>query len=695
MVRRGRAGEGGGEGDAELRATPGPREGWRDRPLRRCALAMGGDAQPNLSGGWVADFPAEGSGGGVQGGSQGYEAGGGAAGAPGGSESGDDGWGEEELSPVDAYAAGGLFATASAGVEGARGWAWGGWDAPQRRGSVGDDRAGTPPADCLCMRVFQTLGLPVRTGHALTLQAAECDEADRGHLAAQFAEALSDSPTARAAALVRVACACVGAGPGTGEGADVPPVYDARARAALWAVAVWLGMSPADARRAELRALGAAAVDTLAFDHASTAEAASAQADGAPERAAALTRSKFRAAKVAGASILGGTLLAVTGGLAAPALAGGFAAMGLGGAVTTAATAATASTAAVGATFGAAGAGVAGWKMSKRTGGLDSFGLTSLCEGPIAAAVCVNGWVKTPEDFSAPFECLVEHPAFRGTAEVCFLEWEREALLKLGSSLYDVVKNQAVGYALKQSIKYSALATLATALAAPAAVVAAAGTIDNVWGTTMDKAKRGGVLLAHTLLERAQGGRPVVLVGISLGARMVFACLEELARHEERFQNQQDGGTGTSGRGLVHHAILLGAPVTAAPARWTAVRSVVSGSLVNAYSRNDWLLECLTRVCRWGSPAAGLAAVQCAGVRNVDLSGTRAGRGDYSAATMARTWPRLVAATEGADFAFPAGQWDVVVSDDEDEDRPARDPEDGGANVEGVTSSDPLWSPGL
>ena len=52
-----------------------------------------------------------------------------------------------------------------------------------------------------------------------------------------------------------------------------------------------------------------------------------------------------------------GTLLAVTGGLAAPALAGGFAAMGLGGAVTTAATAATASTAAVGATFGAAGAG--------------------------------------------------------------------------------------------------------------------------------------------------------------------------------------------------------------------------------------------------------------------------------------------------------------------------------------------------
>ena len=354
-------------------------------------------------------------------------------------------------------------------------------------------------------------------------------------------------------------------------------------------------------------------------------------------------------------------MLALTGGLAAPALAGGVAALGLGGAAGGAAAVAVGSTAVVGTTFGAAGATVAGYKMSRRTGGLANFEFATLREGPLLAVVCINGWVREKGDFSAPFQPLVEgdHAGdpFGGAAEISFLEWETEALLQLGSSLYDVVKNQALGFALKKSIQYTAMAGLAAALAAPATIVAAAGTIDNVWGTTMDKAKRGGALLARTLMDRAQGGRPVILVGMSLGARMVFACLEELDR------------AGEAGRGLVHHAVLVGAPCASDAARWAAVRRAVAGRLVNAYSRNDWLLAALTRFTHWGAgSAAGLAPVECAGVRNVDLSNARAGRGDYSSQAMAHVWPALLGALDEADAAFPAGGWaDLRVGSDSDD----------------------------
>ena len=43
-------------------------------------------------------------------------------------------------------------------------------------------------------------------------------------------------------------------------------------------------------------------------------------------------------------------------------------------------------------------------------------------------------------------------------------------------------------------------------------------------------------------------------------------------------------------RGIVEHAVLLGAPVRAdAPAEWAAARAVVAGRLVNGFSSHDWV----------------------------------------------------------------------------------------------------------
>lgn len=81
-------------------------------------------------------------------------------------------------------------------------------------------------------------------------------------------------------------------------------------------------------------------------------------------------------------------------------------------------------------------------------------------------------------------------------------------------------------------------------------------------------------------------------IGFSIGARLIFHCLLELSR--------------CGARGIVESAVLLGAPVSgsvSAP-RWAAVRSVVSGRFVNAYSANDWVLGIVFR-CAAGSGACG------------------------------------------------------------------------------------------
>jgi hypothetical protein len=74
-------------------------------------------------------------------------------------------------------------------------------------------------------------------------------------------------------------------------------------------------------------------------------------------------------------------------------------------------------------------------------------------------------------------------------------------------------------------------------------------------------------------MERSLGVRPMTLIGISLGARVIFYALKE----QKAF-------------GIVQDVLLLGTTLTASTRTWCETRSVVSGRYVNAYARNNWVL---------------------------------------------------------------------------------------------------------
>lgn len=141
--------------------------------------------------------------------------------------------------------------------------------------------------------------------------------------------------------------------------------------------------------------------------------------------------------------------------------------------------------------------------------------------------------------------------------------------------------------------------------------------IDNPWSNALDRARQAGVVLADILINRRLGVRPVSLVGFSLGARVIFYALVELAK--------------ANAFGVVQEVYLFGATVTASKKIWRQVRGVVSGRFVNAFAMNDWVLGYLFRATSGGlQTVAGLRPIDhVPDLENVDITSILLGHMSY------------------------------------------------------------------
>lgn len=111
----------------------------------------------------------------------------------------------------------------------------------------------------------------------------------------------------------------------------------------------------------------------------------------------------------------------------------------------------------------------------------------------------------------------------------------------------------------------------------------------------MERSDKAGRVLAAALMAKVQGERPVSLVGYSLGARVIYVCLQELAA-KQAF-------------GLVDGVVLMGAPVPSDEMAWRRIRAVVAGRVVNVYTTNDLLLGFVYRGTKAQVGVAGLQAI--------------------------------------------------------------------------------------
>lgn len=313
------------------------------------------------------------------------------------------------------------------------------------------------------------------------------------------------------------------------------------------------------------------------------------------------------------ATLGGGAVLGLTGGLAAPFIGAGIGTIiGAGGA---AAISSTAGIAVVGSMFGVAGAGLTGFKMQKRIGDIEEFAFESLSEGShLHITIAISGWLtkEDPAEFMEPWRTLYH------SREQYVLRYESTYLLELGQAM-DYLLQFALSMAVQETLKYTILAGIISAITWPTSLLTLASIIDNPWGVCCRRSAEVGRQLAEVLVQRQHGKRPVTLIGFSLGARVIYYCLEELVKRK-------------GSAGVVQDAIFLGAPVPGHGKEWKEFRHVVSGRIINGYCSGDWLLRFLYRSSTGTMRIAGLSPVDWQDRRmfNFDLSDIVAGHMDYA-----------------------------------------------------------------
>lgn len=218
------------------------------------------------------------------------------------------------------------------------------------------------------------------------------------------------------------------------------------------------------------------------------------------------------------------------------------------------------------------------------------------------------------------------------------LVFETEVLRSLGDALR-IFASELISFSAQQILQQTILATLLSALNWPMWLLKLGYILDNPWSLGLDRSRKAGLILADSLCNNVHLGKPVTLVGYSLGARAIFYCLCELASRGQY--------------GVVEDVFMFGAPVltpkvkatasknansstkyttsyslndklsasrenhahtsphaTKALDEWRLAAAAVSGRLVNCFCRKDWILGFLFRAGAVGNyDVAGLGPV--------------------------------------------------------------------------------------
>ncbi|KAK3983823.1 hypothetical protein QBC44DRAFT_254268 [Cladorrhinum sp. PSN332] len=364
------------------------------------------------------------------------------------------------------------------------------------------------------------------------------------------------------------------------------------------------------------------------------------------EESKASRRTKLGLAGATGAAAIGGS-----GGLPAALLAAGVGTVsGVGIALGSVAAAGLLGALAengliVGACLGIHGARAAGKSMEHYNREVGDFGFIPLhsavgedheigrilpTERRFRVIFCVGGWLGKGDDITKPWRSLGEQN------EAYALRWELNGLSKLSAALDTLVRSAAWSTAKKEIIArtseprsllpdrcmlintdpHGPVYTRLLEDRWPAGLIKISKVIDTPWINGMIRADKLGNALADIIMSKAHGERGVSLIGYSIGARAIYVCLATLAERRAF--------------GLVENVVMMGTPAPSETAVWCAMRSVVTGRLVNVYSENDYILGFLSRTSSFEYGVAGLQRViGIDSVENVDISAKVSGHLRY------------------------------------------------------------------
>ncbi|KAI9784166.1 MAG: hypothetical protein M1839_002671 [Geoglossum umbratile] len=405
-------------------------------------------------------------------------------------------------------------------------------------------------------------------------------------------------------------------------------IYDSRSRVLLESVGGFMNVSWLEICKFEKRV-----TDALEMQEAAAKENWNEEEHMETRRKQAAKR---KVVMMGLATVGGGLVIGLSAGLLAPVigagLAAGFTTIGVAG---TGTFLAGAGGAALITSVAATSGGVIAVRASaRRFGSVRTFEYRPLHNNKrVNLIVTVSGWMNGKvDDVRLPYSTV--DPVM---GDIYSVLWEPEMLQSMGQTI-NILATEALSQGLQQVLGSTILVALMASLQLPIVLTKLSYLIDNPWTVSLDRANSAGLILADSLIDRNLGVRPVTLVGYSLGSRVIFACLRELARK--------------GAVGLVQNVYLFGVPIVVKKDEFLRARAVISGRFVNGYATNDWILGYLFRATSGGiMRVAGLAPVeQIPGLENVDVTALVPGHMAYRTA-MPRLLREVGWAVDSDDFA--------------------------------------------
>jgi len=135
------------------------------------------------------------------------------------------------------------------------------------------------------------------------------------------------------------------------------------------------------------------------------------------------------------------------------------------------------------------------------------------------------------------------------------------------------------------------------------------------------------------LLESASnvGMRPVTLMGYSMGARVIYKCLKEMARKQKEWLYNCKKEDTREPASIIEDVVLMGLPNHFNGDTWAEIRHVVAGRLVNCFSRKDFVLNFMFQMKKISMmrSVCGTMYVDVDGVENIDVTEIVQSHEDY------------------------------------------------------------------
>lgn len=274
----------------------------------------------------------------------------------------------------------------------------------------------------------------------------------------------------------------------------------------------------------------------------------------------------------------------------------------------------------------AAGAALGGRKgaviSNSYYGDIDGFEIVRIREGKEPAVICIDGFL-TQEDEESPDIWLKALEETYPENEILHVKWEAKRLKDLALTSLSTGGKEAAKKGLFIASK-SASKQAAKKVSPLGWALQALDMVDNPWSVASVKAYQTGALLADII---ARTDRKYILVGHSLGARVIYACLSSLATKEEG--------------PYISDAYLLGGAVNntyvegsnSEKVNWFELHKAVSGKIRNYYSSNDSVLKYLYQAGEGvkfeaGDPI-GRNEILCSNIINIDVSDVVDGHTEY------------------------------------------------------------------